>query len=377
MSQVSVDPQILGVLSVYISEIEARTQQSVSETRVAGGRVCSAIADEVMQRRRRVEELRRQYEVCCKQEDADCSELWRQLRKAERRLEIGIRAQTKATEGLAKYSAQSNHLVQQMGLFAMAGKQTLTRLSKQLDDYSAFDNLIAASVLASFATGPSGGVSSDSNPGILQKTSQTFQSRVIGGRDVKIFDDPEETAKIAIFNQGSAFPGETEGTCGLCAVGTLVSMSGTSTDEKTIVSYAITNNLCTTGKSNAGYNGGTSGAQLVGILGGYGGINARSRVGRDLDTLASDVEKGKGVVIGVDPALMGGAIPYNPASGGHWVVLQSVCRDSKTNEVLGFFIFDSNGSSSKQTCQYLSRVQLEKAYSYDGFSSVVTNSIIW
>ena len=63
--------------------------------------------------------------------------------------------------------------------------------------------------------------------------------------------------------------------------------------------------------------------------------------------------------------------------GGHAMVLESVIRDSETNEILEYVVADSNGSDSQSASRRVSASRLERAFERFGSLSVCTNQIIW
>lgn len=390
MSSVNVAPEILDSLASQISDIEERTQQSIAGTRSGASAVQKQIAEEVVRRRQRVEELTRQYEACQQQEGSDCSDLRRLLAKAQRRLEAGLKAQAIADRAASEHHAQATALLRKMGHFSLAGKHTLAKLKQHLDDYTAFNAIVPSGILNAdygsttpgSAGGGIGGAAGSPNHGAgkLAQTNQSFQTVMSGNRELKVFDRPSQSSQIAVFNQGSAFPGQIEGTCGMCAVGSVLRLAGVNASEKDVTAFAVANGLCTTGQARSGRNGGTSGLQLAEILNGLGGISAEVKRGESLENLAQSIAQGKGVIIGVRASALNQPW-YDPDKTdppwAHWIVLQSVMRDAKTDEILGFYIFDSNGSSSDTTLQFIPTSRIQNAYARWQSQSVTTTDIIW
>ena len=209
-----------------------------------------------------------------------------------------------------------------------------------------------------------------------EKTRQEFTHDTIGGHDVLVFDHPRESAKNAIYNQGSA-SGAYKGTCGLCALGTVLRKAGFNVNEGKMISFAAANGYCAQGLT-AGNNGGTSPGNLRDIAEKMGGLTLKPMQGQGLLSLAGEVESGKGVIVGVRAGMLNSPIGYDPYNtAGHWVVLESVIRDVKSKDILGFMITDSNGDSPDRACQYVSLDTLSRAYSHDGCDALITEEIIW
>lgn len=374
MGTINIDPKILGHLSGHISDIETRAQANISDTCYAGERLIGTISEEAGKRRRKVEALKRQYEAACRDGHSGCDELRRMLEKAQRSLDAANVAKHRAEAALSEYRMRSRGFAERLGAIASAGKLTLKRLENHLDDYSAFYGLVLAPPHTAVLDGPGAPVARS-----LNVTGQSYQKRKAWNRKALVFDHPERSAKNAVINQGSAYPNKIEGTCGLCAVGSLLRKAGISATEEDIVSYAAAYGLCQIGKMPS-QNGGTSPRQLVSLLHSAVGINAVCDCGTTLGELAAAIENGQGVIIGVNPSVFNSAWygEYNHNdSEGHWIVLESVVRDAASGEILGYVILDSNGASPRTACQAISAPLLEEAYGIDGAVSVVTTDIIW
>lgn len=206
----------------------------------------------------------------------------------------------------------------------------------------------------------------------LSETRQTTSALSDGDGSLTVFDHPFADTPGRISNQGSAFPNGPQGTCGCCACGTVINKAGGNTNERAVVEYAMENGLCSK-------DGGTSPESWAGILAGAG-IPASIVSNASLEDLAAEVERGKGVVIGVS------ACTYNRKkygvylpgmADGHAIVLESVIRDRETGKIVEYVISDSNGSCSADACIRVSPRVLSRAFRRKGRSAVVTDSIIW
>lgn len=266
----------------------------------------------------------------------------------------------------------------QLGLVVDECKEALTSLeqllmdtkSKLLPIVKAIQDYESVSLNgASSTTSSSSSNTSDFNSSIrnLSSTRQTSENLFLNGRNVTVFDHPFDANDGRICNQGSAYPTGPQQTCGCCASATIVNKAGGSINEHDIVNYAYSNGYCDV-------EGRTTPNNWCAILNGLG-VNSRISSGSSLENLATQVESGHGVIIGVD------ARAYAPdlysGHGGHALVLESVIRDSNNGEIVEYVVSDSNGSNSQNAIRRVSPSRLERAYRRLGSSSVVTNNIIW
>lgn len=208
----------------------------------------------------------------------------------------------------------------------------------------------------------------------LLQTAQEKERLFLGGKYVTVFDHPFDVeTKNNICRQGSAFPNGLKGTCGNCAVGSIMNKAGFNFTEHSVVSYALSKNLCDK-------KGGTSPYNWVRLLDDLAGIKSKAYINESLESLALKVEEGRGVIIGVSsktykPEWYGKPDCNNV--GGHALVLESVIRDERTGEILEFVVTDSNGKSKQDACQQVSKKTLEEAYDILNRRAVVTDEIIW
>lgn len=210
-------------------------------------------------------------------------------------------------------------------------------------------------------------VSGTSNDSALSHTNQTCEHCVLNGRNVTVFDHPFDSNSGRICNQGSAYPTGPQQTCGCCACATIINKAGGSATEHSTVAYAWNNHYCDN-------EGRTTAQNWASIL---NGNNVSSSVtnGTSLSNLASYVEQGRGVIIGVEARAY--APDWYQCRGGHAMVLESVIRDSETNEIIEYVVADSNGSDSQSASRRVSASRLERAFERFGSLSVCTNQIIW
>ncbi|GAB6108626.1 hypothetical protein [Fusibacter bizertensis] len=207
----------------------------------------------------------------------------------------------------------------------------------------------------------------------LQQTKQGTEELFLDGKRVTVFDHPFSGENNTICNQGSGFPSGPQQTCGCCACGSIMNKTGLNFDERKVVDYAWQNKLC-------GEDGSTQLDGLIKIISGLSGTPSSNTTGQKLETLASEVEKGKGVII----AVLG--LNYHPSKGwltnpfasmGHALVLDSVIRDASTGEILEYIVVDSNGRDRSDACRRVPKDVLEKAYNRMQYQSLTTDDIIW
>ncbi len=143
-----------------------------------------------------------------------------------------------------------------------------------------------------------------------------------------------------------------------------------------MVDYAVEHGLCGTGDPNPGANGGTFNSDIQELLTSHGvpaHTESTPSVGgyctkETIDKIASNVENGKGVVIGV----WAYALWPNKSGardGAHAIVVTSVVKDS-AGSIKGFYVCDSNANKPS----YYSADKLQNALMDDGM--VVTDSPI-
>lgn len=217
----------------------------------------------------------------------------------------------------------------------------------------------------------------------LSITKTGFQTKTLMNASVKEYNTPyESSVQYAIELQGSAFPKEFRGTCGCCSSGTVMNMAGFHFAEKDVVSYAAKRGLCIKGDRDNRKNGGTSTEDRYHIIREMSGIECPSSVGvYTLEELAEKVESGYGVILSIDASgLPGYSCP--PGQGGHAVVLASAMRNVFTGKIIGYYIYDSNGSKNGRStgrydvCQFIHKEVLESCYEAHNFRANITEPII-
>ena len=263
----------------------------------------------------------------------------------------------------------------------------------------------------------------------LEKTRQTFTYNTLSdGSTERIFDHPNDSVLSATIDQTGAcviIDGKQyAGICALCDVTTLLNRAGVSVSLYDVVQYAVSNGICETYESIAERNANkveelnrklikTTDLEeqqkiksaiinltnitpdRVGGISPNGAMNISQHFGLSgtaysktfmgtkpqflrkaaLSSLATCVENGQGVYISVR-AGVGGYNPngwYNGDSGGHALILNSVVRDAKTNNIKAFYIIDPNGQTPQQANIRISIDDLSSCFNVRAF---ITDKII-
>ena len=247
------------------------------------------------------------------------------------------------------------------------------------------------------------GVENDTMMEKRHALAESLRNQIDGETDFEVHDDPIEDDDAAIVLQvpkgrvepwwfthsqvpiinieDTAFPTSFRGTCGCCASGTVMNMAGFNFSERDVVSYASNNGLCSTGGADPADNGGTTAMDRPAIIEGMSGIQCTNTTGLyTLEELATQVETGHGVILGVDASGLPG---YNCAPGsGHAIVLASVVRNSSTNKIDGYYIYDSNGrvndtsGNDYDVCQFVPAETLDMCFESWGRRSNVSLQVI-
>lgn len=195
-----------------------------------------------------------------------------------------------------------------------------------------------------------------------------------------IYDHPFDDDGKHVYNQGSSFS-EYLNTCGLCGCARIINKAGGKSSERSVVGFAVNHSpkMCRP-------QGFSSERDWINILH-EAGIESHFVSTPNLDQLGEMVEKGHGVMIGVDAGILYGEPDYN--GEGHAIVIESVIRDKRTGIITDYVISDSNGKSfndnnGKTTCvRKITAFELEQAFTAIGSSKtgegtgIVTDEVIW
>lgn len=224
-------------------------------------------------------------------------------------------------------------------------------------------------------------------PNRYSKTQQSFSvSDTPDGRKVSVFDHPQESVKTAIFGQGYCVVNGKRygGTCGLCALATILRRAGVDVQEQRVLEEAVYRGFCDdfeNGQEEISFweeKGATSVWDRKKLAQCFG-MDVEILYEEPLEVLAKKVEAGYGVIISV----MAGDEMYNPyhmydgVHGGHALVLNSVERNVHTGEITAYYVIDSNGHDPETAGIRIPADDLSEAYEYRGCVANVTADIIW
>jgi hypothetical protein len=178
---------------------------------------------------------------------------------------------------------------------------------------------------------------------------------------------------LASFNhrQGDN-PQHLQADCGLVSVEDVLRQFGTQVSEGDVVTHALQRGECTVVPEAAGQSGGTAPSQDARILMDYG-VPSRVESGQTLAHLATQVEHGQGVIIGLNCGILW-QVPDDVGVGAvnHAVTVTGVARDPRTGKIQGFYINDSgNGKSG----EFVSAVVMRVAWQDTGGWTVVTDGV--
>jgi uncharacterized protein YvpB len=162
------------------------------------------------------------------------------------------------------------------------------------------------------------------------------------------------------------------GDCGLVSVQDVLLQFGAHVTEADVVAHAIRHGECMVDPAAADQSGGTQPSQDAQILAEYG-VPSRVTAGQSLEQLATQVEQGHGVIIGVNCGVLW-QVPENVGDGSvnHAVTVTGVALDPVSGCIQGFYINDSgNGKSG----EFVSTVLMRVAWQDAGGWTVVTNAV--
>jgi len=158
--------------------------------------------------------------------------------------------------------------------------------------------------------------------------------------------------------------------CGLAASADVLNQFGIPASENDVVNFAAQNGLTDTSNSDPAQNGGTTMADQVTVLT-DAGVPAHSETGNTLNGLASEIDAGHGVIIGVDSSILWNQ-PQDTSNGApdHAVTVTGVARDPNSGQIVGFYVNDSgDGNSAK----FVDAATMQQAWINAGGSDVVTD----
>lgn len=198
-----------------------------------------------------------------------------------------------------------------------------------------------------------------------------------------ICGDPISLGDKLDFQQGFDNPYGAFGTCGLNAVANICIIGGKTVTEPEMVEYAMENDLCT--KDDPKYHGGgTTISQQIKLLEHYGFPShcELAQETADYDRLASAIEGGHGVLIGLNSGVLQDR-PWKvlnengEAIATHAVCLTGTARDPETGELVGFYMCDSSGQTPDSGRTFVPLEKMDDCYgNVKGCFAVITNEPI-
>ncbi|GAB3280528.1 hypothetical protein GCM10027347_55720 [Larkinella harenae] len=210
-----------------------------------------------------------------------------------------------------------------------------------------------------------------------------------------MLQDGREVIRIGYVDEFKAYnhlQGQTEygdlfkGTCGLVACEDILQQfqvpgiqfaDGTvrEVSEATLILYGVANDLCHVG-FNPGENGATTSFSQIEILR-KNGVPAHFEMANDAETLATNIEQGRGVILSVNAGVMwNDATAYGTGDRNHAVVCTGIARDPATGSMMGVYINDSGRGYPSDSGRFVPMDVLDAAWLDTGGSMVVTDLVV-
>jgi hypothetical protein len=159
--------------------------------------------------------------------------------------------------------------------------------------------------------------------------------------------------------------------CGLVSDADILDQFGKNVTEDDVVQHAVQNGECYVNPFDPSQSGGTTAESQAQILKDYG-VPAHVKEAGTLDSLAKDVQDGKGVIIEVNAGVLwNDPSAYQNGQANHAIVVTGVARDPHTGQIQGFYINDSGDGKS---AQFVDAQTMEQAWVNAGGESVVTDN---
>lgn len=189
--------------------------------------------------------------------------------------------------------------------------------------------------------------------------------------------------------------------CSLAQVANIMTLAGIPTAEEQVVNHvnairgSLKGNPASSG--NPFMNGGMVPDDISRVLSDFGLANdvyedrsglvggIRKMFGAkdsmDLDTVATAVEDGKGVILGVNASLLNGR--YGDITANHAISVVGTARDLTTHEVVGFYINDTghpdaakDGRLERSQTKFVPLWRMRQAYEVPNAAAIVTRGRI-
>ncbi len=161
--------------------------------------------------------------------------------------------------------------------------------------------------------------------------------------------------------------------CGLASAADVLNQFGIPASENDVVNFAVQNGLTDTSHSDPSQNGGTTMSDQVTVLT-DAGVPAHAETGNTINGLASEIDAGHAVIIGVDSSILWNQ-PQDTSNGApdHAITVTGVARDPNSGQILGFYVNDSgDGNSAK----FVDAATMQQAWINAGGSDVVTDGTV-
>ena len=189
------------------------------------------------------------------------------------------------------------------------------------------------------------------------------------GREALVVGDVRDLADFSHLQGDNPF--SFQGTCGLVSCEDVLRRFGADVTEGGVVGYAIGSGLCNVSDDPLS-SGGTTVADQARILSDFG-VPAHVDVGRSLEDLADDIERGSGVIVAANAGVLWDAPNhYDFGQPNHSVVVTGVARDPGSGVVSGFFI---NDSGTGEAGRFVDADAMSRAWVDAGGSAVVTDVV--
>lgn len=189
------------------------------------------------------------------------------------------------------------------------------------------------------------------------------------GRDTVVIGDVEAFSAYC-HGQGEN-PAGFRQTCGLCSCEGILRQFGHEVTEAEIVEYARKNGLCDVERSREA-SGATDVGRLARLLSDRG-VPARADNRGSLEDLATWLQEGRGVIVGLDAGELWKDASY--LNKGHAVTPIAVARDPKTWEIQGFYVNDTGRGQYGEAGKFVDADTMKEAWQLKGGQFVVTHLV--
>jgi uncharacterized protein YvpB len=211
--------------------------------------------------------------------------------------------------------------------------------------------------------------SADLGPEISMNQAEVPQKiENINGQEVLVIGDPTGYAEFN--HQQGDNPYGYQNDCGLVSCQDVLNQFGIPVSETDVVSFASQHGLCNTSDADPSQNGGTVPDELARILNDYG-VPAHTETSDNLESLATHIEQGNGVIVAVNAGVLwNDANYYDNGQADHAITVTGVVRDPTSGQIEGFYI---NDSGTGKSAEYVDANTMQQAWEDTGGQCVVTD----